>query len=172
MNVFSRLRRLWRPLAALALVAALAFVFAQTVSAHGLVQGTPLDPADEAGLAKVLDLLNTLARLAPLAALVIPLTEVRRLLGGLPNIPLPGGQSISAGRWVSWLVGGVLLGLGYLLGYIPGPSAEVPFALWLGSRWAMIGILSNVIYDRWFAPAPEPQPIEGTPTALTGYAAR
>lgn len=172
MNVLSRLRRFARPLLALAILAGLAFVFRGHAHAASALQGTPLDPADEAGLAKVLELLNTLARLAPLAALVIPLTEVRRVLGGLPNIPLPGGQEISAGRWVSWLVGGALLGLGYLLGYIPGPSAEVPFALWLGSRWAMIGILSNVIYDRWFAPTPDPQPIEGTPAVLGKSTAR
>lgn len=159
MNVLVRLRRLARPLLAVAVVAAVAVLTAGSAHAAGLVQGTPLDPADQATIAQLLDLLDTLGRLAPLAALVVPLTEVRRLFGGLPDVPLPGGQSISAGRWVSWLVAGALLGIGYALGWVAGPSPDVPFALWLGSRWAILGILANVIYDRWFAPKPAPAPV-------------
>lgn len=163
MYVLTRLRRFARPLLTTAIVAAVLVLSAGSAHAAGLLQGTALDPADQATLAQLLDLLDTLGRLAPLAALVVPLTEVRRLFGGLPDFPLPGGQSISAGRWVSWAVAGALLGLGYALGWVAGPSADVPFALWLGSRWAILGILANVIYDRWFAPpvAPEPPVVEG-----------
>lgn len=73
MNVLVRLRRLARPLLALAIVAGLAFVFAQTVSAHALAQGG----ADIGSNSIVVALLSLLA----VGALGSVVTGVLRSLG-------------------------------------------------------------------------------------------
>ena len=74
MNVFSRLRHLWRPLAALAILAALAFVFRGHALAAPAVQGG----ADIGSNQVIVALLSLLA----VGALGSVVTGVLRSLGG------------------------------------------------------------------------------------------
>lgn len=112
--------------------------FAATLAA-ALLQAPP----------ELLDALDTLLRLGSLALLVIPVTEVRRLFGGLPAIPLPGGKEIAAGRWFSWLVAAGIQAFGHLVGWLApldfsDPRAAFAFEL------AVMGVVANVIYAKWW----------------------
>lgn len=98
---------------------------------------------------ELLDALETLLRLSAMALLVIPVTEVRRLFGGLPAIPLPGGKSIAAGRWFSWLVAFGVDVFGHAAGWLKpldlsDPRAAVAFEV------AVMAVLANIIYSRWW----------------------
>lgn len=98
---------------------------------------------------ELLDALETLLRLSSLALLVIPVTEVRRLFGGLPAIPLPGGKEIAAGRWFSWLCAGAVDAYGHLVGWLhpldfSDPRAAIAFEV------AVMAVVANVIYARWW----------------------
>lgn len=98
---------------------------------------------------ELLDAVDTLLRLGSLALLVIPVTEVRRLFGGLPAIPLPGGKQITSGRWFSWLCAGAVQAFGHLVGWLEpldfsDPRAAIAFEL------AIMGVVANVIYAKWW----------------------
>ena len=98
---------------------------------------------------ELLDALETLLRLSAMALLVIPVTEVRRLFGGLPAIPLPGGKQIAAGRWFSWLVAAGVDLFGHTTGWLKpldfsDPRAAIAFEV------AIMAVLANVIYEKWW----------------------
>ncbi len=98
---------------------------------------------------ELLDALETLLRLSSMALLVIPVTEVRRLFGGLPAIPLPGGKAIAAGRWFSWLCAAGVDLFGHATGWLKpldfsDPRAAIAFEV------AVMAVLANVIYERWW----------------------
>lgn len=98
---------------------------------------------------ELLDALETLLRLSVLALTVIPVTEVRRLFGGLPAIPLPGGKTIAAGRWFSWLCAAGVDLFGHATGWLKpldfsDPRAAIAFEV------AVMAVLANVIYERWW----------------------
>lgn len=98
---------------------------------------------------ELLDALETLLRLSSLALLVIPVTEVRRIFGGLPAIPLPGGKQIAAGRWVSWLVTlGVDL-FGHATGWLKPLDLSDPRAA-IAFEVAVMAVIANIIYERWW----------------------
>lgn len=113
-------------------------VFATTLLAR-LLQAPP----------ELLDALETLLRLSGMALVVIPVTEVRRIFGGLPAIPLPGGKEIAAGRWFSWLVAfGVDL-FGHAAGWLKpldftDPRAAIAFEV------AVMAVIANIVYSRWW----------------------
>ena len=113
-------------------------ILAATLLAH-LLQAPP----------ELLDALETLLRLSALALTVIPVTEVRRIFGGLPAIPLPGGKEIAAGRWFSWLVAfGVDL-FGHAAGWLKpldftDPRAAIAFEV------AVMAVIANIVYSRWW----------------------
>lgn len=98
---------------------------------------------------ELLDALETLLRLSGMALVVIPVTEVRRIFGGLPAIPLPGGKTIAAGRWFSWLVAfGVDL-FGHAAGWLKpldfsDPRAAIAFEV------AVMAVIANIVYSRWW----------------------
>lgn len=98
---------------------------------------------------ELLDALETLLRLSALALTVIPVTEVRRIFGGLPAIPLPGGKSIAAGRWFSWVVAFGMDLFGHAAGWLKpldfsDPRAAIAFEV------AVMAVLANIIYSRWW----------------------
>jgi len=99
--------------------------------------------------AGLMDLLDTLLRLSALALLVVPVAEVRRLLGGLPDIPLPGGNSIRAGRWFSWLVASGVLAFGHAGGILTAPD-WADFQTWITLELAILGFVANFVYDRFW----------------------
>lgn len=113
-------------------------VFATTLLAR-LLQAPP----------ELLDALETLLRLSALALTVIPVTEIRRLFGGLPAIPLPGGKTIAAGRWFSWLVAFGADLFGHAAGWLKpldfsDPRAAVAFEV------AVMAVIANIVYERWW----------------------
>lgn len=117
---------------------AFAVIFAATMLLR-LLQAPP----------ELLDALETLLRLSALALTVIPVTEVRRLFGGLPAIPLPGGKTIAAGRWFSWCVAFGMNLFGHAAGWLKpldftDPRAAVAFEV------AVMAVLANIIYSRWW----------------------
>lgn len=98
---------------------------------------------------ELLDALETLLRLSALALTVIPVTEVRRLFGGLPAIPLPGGKTIAAGRWFSWVVAFGMNLFGHAAGWLKpldftDPRAAIAFEV------SVMAVLANIIYARWW----------------------
>lgn len=97
--------------------------------------------------AELLNAVDTLLRLTALAFLVIPVTEVRRLLGGLPALPLPGGSEIAAGRWFSWLVAGGVMAFGHAVGWLAAPDFANAQA-WLALEWSILAGVANIIYDK------------------------
>lgn len=97
----------------------------------------------------LLNLIDTLLRLSSLALLVIPVTEVRRVLGGLPAIPLPGGNAISAGRWFSWLVAGGVAIFGHSVGWLSAPDFA-DFQAWYAIEVAILAGIANIIYERFW----------------------
>ena len=113
-------------------------VFATTLLAR-LLQAPP----------ELLDALETLLRLSSMALLVIPVTEVRRLFGGLPAIPLPGGKQISAGRWFSFVCAAAADGFGHLVGWLKPLDFSDPRAAF-AFEWAVIAVVANIIYARWW----------------------
>lgn len=101
-------------------------------------------------LEQLLGLLDTLLRLTMMAFLVVPVAEVRKLLGGLPDIPLPGGHSIRAGRWFSWLVAGLILAFGYFAGIMKLSDDPATYQAQLALAYGYLGILANVVYDKFW----------------------
>lgn len=97
--------------------------------------------------APLLDAVDTLLRVSALALLVIPVAEVRKLFGGLPAIPLPGGNSISAGRWFSWLAAAAVLAFGHFTGWLAGPDFA-NFQAWAALELAILAGVSNIIYEK------------------------
>lgn len=98
---------------------------------------------------ELLDALETLLRLSALALTIIPVTEVRRLFGGLPAIPLPGGKSVAAGRWFSWLCAiGVDL-FGHANGWLKPLDFSDPRAA-IALEVAIMAVIANVVYERWW----------------------
>lgn len=98
---------------------------------------------------ELLDALETLLRLSALALTVIPATEVRRLFGGLPSIPLPGGKAIAAGRWFSWLVAFGIDLFGHAAGWLKpldfsDPRAAIAFEV------TVMAVIANIVYERWW----------------------
>lgn len=98
---------------------------------------------------ELLDALDTLLRLSSMALLVIPVTEVRRLFGGLPALPLPGGKEIAAGRWFSWLVAAGVDAFGHLVGWLQPIDLSDPRAAF-AFEVAVMAVLANVIYEKWW----------------------
>lgn len=99
---------------------------------------------------ELLDALETLLRLSALALTVIPVTEVRRVFGGLPAIPLPGGKTIAAGRWFSWLVAFGIDLFGHAAGWLKpldfsDPRAAIAFEV------AVMAVIANIVYSRWWS---------------------
>lgn len=97
----------------------------------------------------LLDALDTLLRLSSLALLVIPVTEVRRLFGGLPAIPLPGGKSIAAGRWFSWLVAAGVQMFGHAVGWLAPIDLSDPRAAF-AFEVAVMAVVANAVYTKWW----------------------
>ena len=98
---------------------------------------------------ELLDALETLLRLSALALTVIPATEVRRLFGGLPAIPLPGGKQISAGRWFSWVVAFGMDLFGHAAGWLKpldfsDPRVAIAFEV------SVMAVIANIVYERWW----------------------
>lgn len=98
---------------------------------------------------ELLDALETLLRLSALALTVIPATEVRRLFGGLPAIPLPGGKQISAGRWFSWVVTFGMDLFGHAAGWLKpldfsDPRVAIAFEV------SVMAVIANIVYERWW----------------------
>lgn len=89
------------------------------------------------------------------AMLVIPVSNIRKLFGGLPNIPLPGLDSvgnqnvITAGRWVSWVVTIAILGFAHLGGVLSAPDFA-NFYAWFTMEVAIAAGLANIIYTNWW----------------------
>lgn len=98
---------------------------------------------------QLVDLIDTLMRLVAISFLVIPVSEVRRLLGGLPDIPLPGGEVIKAGRWFSWLVGAGLVAFGHFVGWLTPPDFA-DFQAWFALEVAILSGVANIIYSRFW----------------------
>lgn len=98
---------------------------------------------------ELLDALETLLRLSVLALTVIPATEIRRLFGGLPAIPLPGGKVITAGRWFSWLVAFGIDLFGHAAGWLKpldfsDPRVAIAFEV------SVMAVIANIVYERWW----------------------
>lgn len=149
-DLLNSLRRLWRPLVVLAVVAVGFTLSASTAHAAPILQ----EPEGSAGL---IDLVNRFLAIASLAPFLIPLAALRNLIGGLPALPLPNGKEISAGRWFSWLVGAGLVAFGHTVGWLPDPTSAENLQLWWATEWATLSLLANYIYDKVVAP-PEPEP--------------
>jgi hypothetical protein len=104
---------------------------------------------------ELLDTLDTLLKLTALAFLVIPVTEVRRVLGGLPDIPLPGKNEdgkknvIAAGRWFSWLAAGGVALFGHSIGWLAPPDFA-NFQAWYALELSILAGMANIIYDRFW----------------------
>lgn len=98
---------------------------------------------------ELMDMIDTLLRLSSLALMIIPVTEVRRIFGGLPSIPLPGGNEIRAGRWVSWIVTGAVLVFGHTVGWLTAPDFA-NFQAWFAIEMAIAGVIANIVYSRWW----------------------
>lgn len=98
---------------------------------------------------ELLDALETLLRLSVMALTVIPVTEIRRLFGGFPAIPLPGGKSIAAGRWVSWVAAFGMDIFGHAAGWLKPMDLADPRAA-VGLEVAVMAVLANIIYQRWW----------------------
>lgn len=97
----------------------------------------------------LLDAVDTLLRLSTLALLVIPVTEVRRLFGGLPAIPLPGGKSIAPGRWFSWVVAVGVQAFGHLVGWLAPIDFSDPRAAF-AFEVSVMAVVANVVYEKWW----------------------
>ena len=111
--------------------------------------------------APVVDAVDTLLRVSALALLVIPVAEIRKLFGGLPSIPLPGGNEIKAGRWFSWLAAVVVLAFGHYAGWL-NPPDFANFQAWAALELAILAGVANIIYEKLWRgqigldPTPEP----------------
>lgn len=95
----------------------------------------------------VVDAVDTLLRVVALALLVIPVAEVRKLFGGLPSIPLPGGNEIKAGRWFSWVAAALVLLFGHFVGWLAAPDFA-NFQAWAALELAILAGTANIIYEK------------------------
>jgi len=95
--------------------------------------------------------------IAALAPIVLPLTELRKHVGGLPDLPLPNGRSLRAGWWVIWTVSGALIALAHSLGWLDSFTTADKLQAWWALEWATLGLVVNYVNDRCFA---EPAVIE------------
>lgn len=127
------------------------YVGARVAMAAGLAQADPVP-------SQLADTIDTLLRLSSLALMVIPVTEVRKLLGGLPDIPLPSSTNpdgtikrnvIKAGRWFSTLVSAGVLFFGHAAGILNAPDWADPQA-WLAVELAILAGVANIVYARWW----------------------
>lgn len=95
------------------------------------------------------DFLVSLLKLSAWALLIIPVAEVRKLFGGLPDIPLPGGRVIKAGRWFSWLVALPVMAFGHYVGWLAAPDLD-NFQAWFIAEMAIGAIIANIVYANWW----------------------
>jgi len=141
-------RRLWRPLVALT-VLAVALVVTAVPALAADASAVVLQVPD--GAARIIELIDRFLAIAALAPIVIPLTELRKLVGGLPDLPLPNGRSIRAGRWVSWTVSGALVAAAHSFGWLDSFTAAENLQAWWAIEWAVLSLVANYVYDRFFA---------------------
>lgn len=113
-------------------------ILAATLLAH-LLQAPP----------ELLDALETLLRLSLLALTVIPATEVRRVFGGLPAIPLPGGKQIKAGRWFSWVCAFGIDLFGHAAGWLKPLDLSDPRVA-IAFEVSVMAVIANIIYEKWW----------------------
>lgn len=104
-----------------------------------------------------LDMIDLFVRMTSLALLVIPVAEVRKLLGGLPDLTLPWKNPdgspkyvIRAGRWFSALVTAVLLGFGHTVGWLGFPESVGSIEAWFALEWAVAQVIANTVYTKWW----------------------
>lgn len=95
------------------------------------------------------DLLVSLLKLSAWALLIIPVAEVRKVFGGLPDIPLPGGRVIKAGRWFSWVVALPVMAFGHYVGWLAAPDLD-NFQAWFIAEMAIGAIIANIVYAGWW----------------------
>lgn len=142
------LRRLWRPLVALT-VLAVALVVTAVPALAADASAVVLQVPD--GAARIIELIDRFLAIAALAPIVIPLTELRKLVGGLPDLPLPNKRSVRAGRWVSWMVSGALIGLAHSLNWLEPFTTAENLQAWWAVEWGLLALVANYVYDRFFA---------------------
>lgn len=147
-------RRIWRTTLALAVVAAVLVLSASPALAADAAAAVLQVPD---GASRILELIDRFLAIAALAPIVIPLTELRKLVGGLPNLQLPNGRIVRAGRWVSWAVSGALVLLSHWLGWLDSFTTADNLQAWWALEWATLGLIANYVYDRFFA---EPEIID------------
>ena len=116
----------------------------------GLTAGATLAaPAGQELPAELSDFLVSLLKLSTWALLIIPVAEVRKLFGGLPDIPLPGGRVIKAGRWFSWVVALPVMAFGHYVGWLAAPDLD-NFQAWFIAEMAIGAIIANIVYAGWW----------------------
>ena len=116
----------------------------------GLSAGVTLAaPVGQELPAELADFLTSLLKLATWALLIIPVAEVRKLFGGLPDIPLPGERVIKAGRWFSWLVALPVMAFGHYVGWLAAPDLD-NFQAWFIAEMAIGAIIANIVYAGWW----------------------
>lgn len=143
--MFSLISRFKAPRPAVVVVALVAALVLAGLSAGATLAA----PAGQEVPAELADLMVSLLKLSAWALLIIPVTEVRKLFGGLPDIPLPGGRLIKAGRWFSWLVALPVMAFGHYVGWLAAPDLD-NFQAWFIAEMAIGAIIANIVYAGWW----------------------
>lgn len=148
MNVLVRLRRLARPLLALAIVAGLAFVFRSTVHAAALLQAA--DPGT--GLTEVTDLVAALVRVIGVALTIVGITGgIKGLVGRIPDLKIGTNEDgsprfvLKGGLILSWVVGLPVTLVAISQGWGPDLSSYESGEAAIAGLWAFYSSVANIV---------------------------
>lgn len=147
-TITSRLRRTWRPLLALAIVATAALVFRSTAFAAPLLQAADPGP----GLAEVTDLVGALARVVAVALSIVGITGgIKGLVGGIPDLKLGTNADgtprfvLKGGLILSWVVGIPVTLIAVAQGWGPDLSAYPTGEAAIAGLWAFYSSVANIV---------------------------